>query len=127
MSRNARSIIALFILLSSTAGAAERQRFAQSYWTQDQCLSAADICRQNCKVEFNSCLVRSSGFAAKQECAKASRECIYVTCDSSTCFSITDAENPSEPSGVDLDITLERDNSDDLSGVGKTVRELINP
>lgn len=74
--------------LLSPSAAADYQKLAQSYWSKDQCLSAADICRQDCKSEFNSCMASANGFSANQDCAKAHRECIYVRCDSSACFKI---------------------------------------
>lgn len=61
---------------------------AQSYWRREQCLRAAEICRQNCRIEQLNCQ-RACG--NRYECVRVNcmpriHPCIYVTCDSNPCF-----------------------------------------
>lgn len=65
---------------------------AQSYWNQQQCLNAAQICRENCERQAESEFANCRAQNARQSCfdrvKDRNRECIYVTCDTDPCFKI---------------------------------------
>jgi hypothetical protein len=76
-------------LLTLLVGATQ----AQTYWNQQQCLNAAQICRESCKRQTQSGFANCRAQNARQSCFdgvnERNRECIYVTCDTDPCFKLS--------------------------------------
>ena len=63
--------------------------FSQSYWTKEQCLSAARICRQKCERASSSCMDSCGrSQSCRSACVSNNRDCIYETCSTDACFKI---------------------------------------
>ena len=78
--------IAVLMFIPFGAGAA-----AGSYWTQQQCLNAAQICREKCQAQIKD-MCKGVSQAQWSNCYKKyteeNHDCIYVRCETDSCFKL---------------------------------------
>lgn len=76
-------IAALIVLTTGSYGS------AQSYWGRQQCLNAAQICKDNCLQTLRGMCdsVRGRAWSScYQNLQRRTHNCIYVQCSSEPCF-----------------------------------------